>query len=117
MGNASFVSRKEILSRVSVNIINRNVQTQRNNFKMTVVIYTHMGKNRDLLKVLLLILIGMFIPFFGSIALSYGFLPAKILVAFLYFLVIFSCELGCVYLYFSLSGRQINRKIEQYKPK
>jgi len=45
-----------------------------------------MGKNRDLLKVLLLILVGMFIPFLGSIGLSYGFVPQKIVVTFLYFL-------------------------------
>ena len=81
------------------------------------VIDTCMGKNRDLLKVLLLILIGMFIPFFGSITLSYGFVPQKIVVTFLYFLVIFGCELGCVYLYFSLSGRRASKKMEQYKPK
>ena len=76
-----------------------------------------MGKHRDLLKVLLLILVGMFIPFLGSITLSYGFVPQKILVTFLYFLVIFGLELGCVYLFFTLSGRQANKKMEQYKPK
>ena len=76
-----------------------------------------MGKNRDLVKVLLLILVGMFIPFLGSIALSYGLVPQKIVVTFLYFLVIFGLELGSVYLYFSLSGRRANKMIEQYKPK
>ena len=76
-----------------------------------------MGKNRDFLKVLLLVLIGMFIPFLGSITLSYGFVPRTIVVTFLYFLVIFGVELGCVYLYFVLSGRRANEKIQQYKPK
>ena len=76
-----------------------------------------MGKNRDILKVLLLILIGMFIPFLGSIALSYGFMPQKIVVTFLYFLFIFGLELGCVYLYFTISGRRANKKMEQYKTK
>jgi len=82
-----------------------------------VVMEVCMGKHRDLLKVLLLILVGMFIPFLGSIALSYGFVPQKILVTFLYFLVIFGLELGGVYLFFTLNGRQANKKMEQYKPK
>jgi len=76
-----------------------------------------MGKTRDIVKVLLLILIGMFIPFLGSITLSYGFVPRTIVVTFLYFLVIFGCELGFVYLYFSLSGKRANKKMEEYKPK
>jgi lysylphosphatidylglycerol synthetase-like protein (DUF2156 family) len=76
-----------------------------------------MGKNRDLLKVLLLVLIGMFIPFLGSITLSYGFVPRTIVATFLYFLVIFGVELGFVYLYFTLSGRRANEKMQQYKPK
>jgi hypothetical protein len=81
------------------------------------VVGTCMGKTRDLVKVLLLILIGMFIPFFGSITLSYGFLPKTIVITFLYFLVIFGLELGFVYLYFSLSGKRANKKMEEYKPK
>ncbi|PNX45384.1 MAG: hypothetical protein BV459_08480 [Thermoplasmata archaeon M11B2D] len=91
---------------------------QRNKFfNRAVVMVACMGKNKDLLKVLLLILVGMFIPFLGSIALSYGFVPQKIVVTFLYFLVIFGLELGCVYLYFTVSGRRASRKMEQYKPK
>ena len=76
-----------------------------------------MAKNKDLLQVLLLILIGMFIPFLGSIVLSYGFELKTILVAFLYFLVIFGLELGFVYLYFTLSGRRASKRMEKYKPK
>jgi membrane protein implicated in regulation of membrane protease activity len=76
-----------------------------------------MGKNSDILKVLLLVLVGMFIPFLGSITLSYGFVPGKIAVTFLYFLVIFGLELGVVYLYFTFSGRRANKKMGQYKPK
>ncbi|DAC72348.1 MAG TPA: hypothetical protein DSN98_05655 [Thermoplasmata archaeon] len=76
-----------------------------------------MGKKRDLLSVLLLILLGMFIPFLGSIALSYGFVPKTIVITFLYFLVIFGFELAFVYLYFTLSGKRANKKMEQYKPK
>jgi hypothetical protein len=82
-----------------------------------VVVGSCMGKNTDIVKVLLLVLIGMFIPFLGSITLLYGFVPQKIAVTFLYFLVIFALELGVVYLYFSLGGRRANKKIEQYKPK
>ncbi len=59
----------------------------------------------------------MFIPFLGSITLSYGFVPRTIVVTFVYFLVIFGLELSVVYLFFSLSGKRANKKIEQYKPK
>jgi hypothetical protein len=86
-------------------------------FNRKSVIDTRMGKNRDVLKVLLLVLIGMFIPFLGSITLSYGFVPKTIAVTFLYFLVIFGLELGFVYLYFTFSGRRATKKMEQYKPK
>jgi lysylphosphatidylglycerol synthetase-like protein (DUF2156 family) len=86
-------------------------------FNRSVVVGTYMGKNRDIVKVLLLILIGMFIPFLGSITLSYGFVPRTIVVTFLYFLVIFGLELGFVYVYFALSGKRANKKMEKYKPK
>lgn len=76
-----------------------------------------MGKKRDLFQVLLLILIGMFIPFLGSIWISYGLDGRKIGLTFLYFLVIFGLELGCVYLYFTLTGKHATKKMEQYKPK
>jgi hypothetical protein len=67
--------------------------------------------------VLLLILIGMFIPFLGSITLTYGFEVKKIGITFVYFLVIFGLELGVVFLYFSLSGKRANKQMEKYKPK
>jgi hypothetical protein len=86
-------------------------------FNRTLVIDIHMGKNGDLLKVLLVILIGMFIPFLGSITLSYGFEPKMILITFLFFLVLFGLELGFVFLYFTFSGRRANKKMEQYKSK
>jgi low temperature requirement protein LtrA len=76
-----------------------------------------MGKNRDLLKVIILILLGMFIPFLGSITFTYGFEIRTIVVTFLYFLVIFGLELGVVYLYFTFSGRRANKKMQQYRPK
>jgi hypothetical protein len=86
-------------------------------FNRELVVGVCMGKNRDIVKVLLLILIGMFVPFLGSITLSYGFVPRTIIVTFLYFLVIFGLELGFVYLYFTFSGRRANKKMEEYKPK
>jgi hypothetical protein len=76
-----------------------------------------MGKRQDLIQVLLLILIGMLIPFVGSITLTYGFSFSKIGVTFLYFLVIFGLELGFVYVYFTLGNRSANKKMEKYKPK
>jgi len=76
-----------------------------------------MGKKRDLIQVLLLILIGMFIPFLGSVTLSYGFEIKKISLTFVYFLIIFAVELGFVYLYFTLNNKRANKKMEKYKPK
>ena len=76
-----------------------------------------MGKNKDLLEVLLLILIGMFIPFIGSITLSYGLEPKTILITFLYFLIIFGLELVFVYLYSTVSGKNATKKMKKYKPK
>ncbi len=81
------------------------------------VVGSCMGKNTDVVKVLLLVLIGMFIPFLGSVTLSYGFVLGKIAATFLFFLVFFGLELGVVYLYFALGGRQANKKMEQYRPK
>jgi hypothetical protein len=76
-----------------------------------------MGKNRDLIQVLLLILLGMFIPFLCSITLTYGFEIQQIGITFVYFLVIFGLELGCVYLYFTFIGKRAQKKMEKYKPK
>ena len=72
-----------------------------------------MGKKRDLIQVILLILIGMFIPFLGSVILSYGFEIKKISFAFFYFLIIFAFELGVVYLYFTIINKLANKKREK----
>jgi len=75
-----------------------------------------MGKNRDLAQVLSLVIIGMFIPFFGSIALSYGLDDImKIGYTFGYFLVFFGIELGIVFMYFAISGRIANRQMKKFK--
>ena len=81
-----------------------------------------MGKNRDLAGILLLVIIGMFIPFFGSIIITYGFDFTKIDdwfqigSTFLYFLVIFGIELLFVFLYFNITSKIASKKIKEYKP-
>ncbi len=77
-----------------------------------------MGKNRDIILILSLVIIGMFIPFFGSITINYGFKDfLKIASTFGYFLLIFIFELGFVYLYFTFSTWTSNKKKDNYKPK
>jgi len=82
-----------------------------------------MGKNRDLVQILILVIIGMFIPFLGSIALTYGLDFSNIddLLktgkTFAYFLLIFSFELGVVFLYFTISNKISTNKIEKLKEK
>jgi len=76
-----------------------------------------MGKNRDLIQILLLVVIGMFIPFLGSITITHGWNPVKIATTFGYFLLIFGAELGIVYLYFSISNKMANKNLEKYKQK
>jgi len=81
-----------------------------------------MGKNRDLAGILLLVVIGMFIPFFGSIVLTYGFdfsLLAdwfKIGRTFFYFLLIFGVEMLGVFLYYNITSKIASKKIKEYKP-
>jgi hypothetical protein len=74
-----------------------------------------MGKNRDLIYILTLVIIGMFIPFLGSITINYGFDLYTIASTFGYFLLIFALELGFVYLYFTISNKRALKKIEKYK--
>lgn len=74
-----------------------------------------MGKNRDLIYILTLVIIGMFIPFLGSITINYGFDLYTIASTFGYFLLVFALELGFVYLYFTISNKRALKKIEKYK--
>ena len=76
-----------------------------------------MGKNRDLILILSLVVVGMFIPFLGSMIINYGLNLVKIGSTFGYFLLIFTIELGAVYLYFTISNRVANKNIEKYKKK
>lgn len=81
-----------------------------------------MGKHRDLAGILLLVIIGMFIPFMGSIFINYGFDFTKIAdwfilgSTFFYFLLIFGIELLVVFLYFNITSKIASKKIDEYKP-
>jgi len=82
-----------------------------------------MGKNRDLMQILALVLLGMFIPFLVSITITYSLDLTnmsdliKIGSTFGYFLLIFGIELLIVYLYFTISNKMANKNMERYKPK
>ena len=76
-----------------------------------------MGKNRDLIFILSLVIVGMFIPFLGSMTISYGLDITKIGFTFGYFLLIFAIELGVVYLYFTVGNWVASKNIDKYKPK
>jgi len=73
-----------------------------------------MGKNRDLIQILSLVIVGMFIPFLGSITITYGLNVTKIASTFGFFLLIFGVELGVVYLYFSIGNKIANKNLEKY---
>ena len=81
-----------------------------------------MGKNKDLIEILLIIIIGIFIPFICSISISYGFNFndlsnwLKVTSTFGYFLLIFAIELLVVYLYFTVSNKLAEKKLGKYKP-
>ena len=77
-----------------------------------------MGKNRDLVVILTIVIIGMFIPFLGSLAIMFEldiisfeswFIIAQ---TFGWFLLIFGLELGVVYLNFTITNRLAQKKID-----
>lgn len=80
-----------------------------------------MSKNIDLLQILSLVLIGMFIPFFISIIVIFGINITnidnlyKVLLTFLYFLLIFGIEIIVVYLYFRITNKIANNRIDKLK--
>ncbi len=82
-----------------------------------------MGKNRDLIQILALVIIGMFIPFLGSITITYGLDLTnvnnllKIGSTFGYFLLIFAIELVIVFLYFTITNKIAGKKMDKHKPK
>jgi uncharacterized membrane protein (DUF485 family) len=82
-----------------------------------------MGKNRDLIQILTLVIIGMFIPFLGSLVITFNMNlfrigdVLKIGSTFGYFLLIFGIELAVVYLYFTLTNRLAQKHLEKFKSK
>jgi len=82
-----------------------------------------MGKNRDLIQILLIVIVGMLIPFLGSIILTFNLDVTntnnllKIFFAFGYFLIFFGIELVIVFLYFQITNKIAGKKIDKYKPK
>ncbi|MCK5636755.1 MAG: hypothetical protein KAH91_04970 [Thermoplasmatales archaeon] len=79
--------------------------------------------SRDLILILLLVIIGMFIPFLGSIVITFGLdftkidNLMKIGKTFGWFLVIFALELAVVYIYYITTNKIVSKKLEKYKPK
>ena len=80
-----------------------------------------MKKDLDLIKILLIVIIGMFIPFLGSIIITFNLSITnvdtwlKIGSTFGYFLLIFAIELLIVMLYFTISNKIYNKKIDEFK--
>ena len=78
-----------------------------------------MGKNRDLIIILLIVIIGMFIPFLGSISIMFNITLTRpdswwtIGKTFGWFLLIFGFELGAVYLYFTITNSVAQKKIDK----
>ena len=79
--------------------------------------------SRDLVGILLLVIIGMLIPFIGSIVISFGLDFTKIdnfmkiVKAFGWFLIIFAIELAIVYVYYKIINKIASKKLDKYKPK
>jgi len=79
--------------------------------------------SRDLVGILLLVIIGMFIPFIGSIVITFGLdftkidYLMKIGRAFGWFLLIFAIELAVVYAYYKTINKIASKKLDKYKPK
>ena len=82
-----------------------------------------MGKTRDTIQILIIVIIGMFIPFLGSIIITFGlditsmYNLLKIGSTFGWFLLIFAIELFVVYLYYCITNKIASKKIDKYKPK
>ena len=82
-----------------------------------------MGKNRDLVQILIIVIIGMFIPFLGSIVITFSLDVTntnnllKIGSTFAWFLIIFAIELALVYIYYIITSKIANKKMDKYKPK
>lgn len=82
-----------------------------------------MGKTRDTIQILIIVIIGMFLPFLGSIIITFGLDITnmdnllKIGSTFGWFLLIFAIELFVVYLYYRITNKIASKKMDKYKPK
>jgi len=82
-----------------------------------------MGKTTDLISIPIIVIIGMFIPFLGSIVITFGldFTNFNDLLrvgsTFGWFLLIFGIELVVVYLYYKITNKIASKKLDKYKPK
>lgn len=78
-----------------------------------------MGKHSDIITILLIVIIGMFFPFLGSLVIMFNVSPLTILglmtigSTFGIFLLIFGIELVIVYLYFFLTNIIAQKKIDK----
>ncbi len=82
-----------------------------------------MGKNRDLVQILIIVIIGMFIPFLGSIVITFSLDITntnnllRIGSTFVWFLIFFAIELVLVYIYYIITSKIANKKMDKYKLK
>lgn len=82
-----------------------------------------MGKTLDLIFILIIVIIAMFIPFIGSILITFGLDFTniddllKIGSTFSWFLLIFGIEILIVFIYFQITGKISSQKIDKYRPK
>ena len=82
-----------------------------------------MSKTRDLIQILIIVIIGMLIPFLGSIIITFGLDITKldnllkVGSTFGWFLIIFGIELSIVYLYYQITNKIAGKKLDKYKPK
>ncbi len=86
-----------------------------------------MGKNTDLIQILLIVIVGMFIPFLGALIINFNVTPftanglLTIGSTFGYFLLIFGLELAIVYIYFyttnSIAQKKIDREVKKRREK
>jgi len=82
-----------------------------------------MGKKTDLTSILIIVIIGMFIPFLTSIIINFGLDftnfddLVKIGATFAWFLLIFGIELIAVFIYYQITNKIAGKKLDEYKPK
>jgi hypothetical protein len=63
------------------------------------------------------VVLGMFVPFAGSVFVVYGMSVSRLVEGFLVFVVLFGVELGVVYAYFKISGKRSADEVERLRPK